>query len=208
MWTGLNPPGFFMTAGADLIIPSLFVPHPGELRNIPIMRRATIAAMPQERLRYVPSERPPYLIETRSLGGASGSPVFVNLRPNDPVTPVVPVNPDGSASLPLLLIGMLLSSHQGDYADDFATMDETRSFADAQFNAGVSAVMPVATIFDFLNSDEMVAARAAAISRDKSRVGYRSMTSSRNATSPSPLIAGAVQRRPPASPPTDHEGES
>jgi hypothetical protein len=63
--------------GDDLFFPGLFSEHPGERTNIPIMRVGNIAAMPDEpiatRWGVV---KPPYLVEARSIGGLSGSPVF------------------------------------------------------------------------------------------------------------------------------------
>lgn len=68
--------------GDELFLPGLFSPHKEESRNIPIIRTGTIAAMNEE---PVPVELPgkikvlmdAYLAECRSIGGLSGSPVFV-----------------------------------------------------------------------------------------------------------------------------------
>jgi hypothetical protein len=66
--------------GDDLFIPGLFKPHGGTPRNIPVVRTGTIAAMPEEEVwvRWNNGQRiEVYLIDTRSLRGLSGSPVFV-----------------------------------------------------------------------------------------------------------------------------------
>jgi len=164
---------YFLCPGADLAIPSLFVPHPGERANIPIMRLATIAAMPGEPLRFASPAHSSYLIESRSLGGSSGSPVFVNLRPYDAAVPYVKIDEDGAAQVQLLLLGMLTGAHSGDYADDFATPDQIAATADSQFNAGISVVTPISVVMDFILGGPMADDRARSIAADKKRVGSR-----------------------------------
>ena len=68
--------------GDVLYMCGLFSLHYGTQRNIPILRTGIIAAMPDE-----PLEDPntglgyrAYLAEVRSLGGISGSPVFIALE--------------------------------------------------------------------------------------------------------------------------------
>lgn len=66
--------------GDNLFITGLFSHHWGYQRNIPIVRTGIIASMPEEP--FVTKEGglyDGYLIETRSIGGLSGSPVYVYL---------------------------------------------------------------------------------------------------------------------------------
>ncbi len=65
--------------GDDVFLTGLFYPHSGSSRNIPIVRVGNIAAMPEEPVSTRMGEMNAYLIETRSIGGLSGSPVFLNL---------------------------------------------------------------------------------------------------------------------------------
>src|SRR5206468_3965471 len=60
----------------------LFTQRHGTQKNIPIVRIANIAAMPEEPLQDENSgkEYSAYLIEARSIGGLSGSPVFMALK--------------------------------------------------------------------------------------------------------------------------------
>lgn len=64
--------------GNDLFFPGLFSARVGETRNIPICRQGCIAAMPSERIPTRLGQLHGYLIEARSIGGLSGSPVFLN----------------------------------------------------------------------------------------------------------------------------------
>lgn len=66
--------------GDEVFLTGLFSQHHGSRRNEPIVRIGNIAAIPEERVetkRYGLVEA--YLIEVRSIGGLSGSPVFVQL---------------------------------------------------------------------------------------------------------------------------------
>jgi hypothetical protein len=63
--------------GDEVFMTGLFVGHPGQDRNIPILRAGNIAAMPEEDVSMKYGLSDAYLIESRSTGGLSGSPVFV-----------------------------------------------------------------------------------------------------------------------------------
>jgi hypothetical protein len=74
--------------GDEVGIIGLFYSHIGTERNVTVLRTGNIAAMVGER---VPTERgmmEAYLIESRSIGGVSGSPVFLNMaaRPTSILT--------------------------------------------------------------------------------------------------------------------------
>ena len=65
--------------GDEVFIPGLFPYRHGEARNLPILRTGHVACMPNE---PILDERTAclyyaYLLEVRSLGGLSGSPVFM-----------------------------------------------------------------------------------------------------------------------------------
>jgi hypothetical protein len=63
--------------GDEIFMTGLFVHHAGNSKNIPIVRTGNIAMTPQERIHTSFGEMEAYLIESRSIGGLSGSPVFV-----------------------------------------------------------------------------------------------------------------------------------
>jgi hypothetical protein len=84
------PRAMFMTAavmsesgvgsGDDLFFPGLFKHHKGTRANVPIVRVGNIAAMPGELIETTNSGPVrAYLAEAHSIGGLSGSPVFVHL---------------------------------------------------------------------------------------------------------------------------------
>jgi len=63
--------------GDEVFIPGLFTKVTETTRNIPIVRTGTIAMIPGERIPFGDDFIDAYLIESRSIGGLSGSPVFV-----------------------------------------------------------------------------------------------------------------------------------
>jgi hypothetical protein len=66
-------------AGDDLFMTGLLVHHPGVSRLMPIVRIGNIAAMPPDPLVLSTGPDVVALAEVRSIGGLSGSPVFVHL---------------------------------------------------------------------------------------------------------------------------------
>ncbi len=64
--------------GDELLITGLFVNHSGTGQNLPIARMGNIAAMPEEPVETREGRMQAYLVEARSIGGLSGSPVFVD----------------------------------------------------------------------------------------------------------------------------------
>lgn len=68
-----------ISIGDETFVVGLFSKHHGETRNIPIIRVGNISAMPEEQIKIRNGTIDAYLIETRSFGGLSGSPVFVSL---------------------------------------------------------------------------------------------------------------------------------
>jgi hypothetical protein len=63
--------------GDDVFIVGLFSVAPGKKRNMPILRHGTIAMLPDEQVQVEGHFADVYLVEARSIGGLSGSPVFV-----------------------------------------------------------------------------------------------------------------------------------
>lgn len=67
--------------GDEIIVTGLFTHQPGKEHNIPMVRSGIIASMPNEpiRVKWLKKDIDAYLIEVYSVGGFSGSPVFVYL---------------------------------------------------------------------------------------------------------------------------------
>ena len=72
-----------LMAGAPVVTIGLFTSHYGEAHNIPIVRQGNIATMrdPANMVSTTRGYMDAYLVELRSLGGLSGSPVFLLIEP-------------------------------------------------------------------------------------------------------------------------------
>jgi hypothetical protein len=71
--------------GDEVFITGLFTKVVETTRNIPIVRTGTVAMMPGEKIPFGKDLIEAYLIESRSIGGLSGSPVFVRETVKMPV---------------------------------------------------------------------------------------------------------------------------
>jgi hypothetical protein len=158
-----------LSLGDEVFICGAFVGRVGYRKNIPVVRIANIAAMPEEPVDLAFPRKPAYLIDTRSLGGTSGSPVFLNLQSSRVrrqqhgyqigFTRTTPdSNSQASAShliFPYLLLGMFIYFHGGNYLQDFVAEDdsEIHPSKDADFNAGIGVALPISVITDLLDSE-------------------------------------------------------
>ena len=154
----------------------LFHLHAGTKRNIPILRIGNIAAMPEEKVHSGwkgGTDIEALLIESRSIGGLSGSPVFVHLydtryvgqHPDDPTDPrhnelarVI----RGS----FYLIGLM---HGHWDASDLSEVDgvDIDTVGGGRVNVGIGIVVPVNKIIEVIRRDDLRAEREKASEREK-----------------------------------------
>jgi len=143
--------------GGDIFMTGLFFQQKGKSRNVPIVRLGTIAALREEPKRaqvHPKSHRRPYayidayLVETRSQGGLSGSPVFVAM-PRDPSVRPLIMPRAGIASRierrPMYLLGMM----QGHYEPKLPAIEVDGM--GVSVNVGIGTVVPSQQILDLLN---------------------------------------------------------
>jgi hypothetical protein len=64
--------------GDEVCVVGLFTEFYGSTKHIPVVRSGNIAMMPSDKIRTQDGEMEVYLAEGRSIGGLSGSPVFVH----------------------------------------------------------------------------------------------------------------------------------
>jgi hypothetical protein len=175
--------------GDEVFITGAFISHIGTKKNIPIIRIGNIAAMPEEPVHFLSPRKRAYLIETRSLGGISGSPVFLHLYPDrprgDPTTmgyahaaPGMGLHDGAHVIFPYVLIGIVLGAIGNDhYIDDFAEeISEHTAESEAdhrELNSGISVVSPVKEIIEFLHMPTLIEERMAAVAAQRRLIGYR-----------------------------------
>jgi hypothetical protein len=133
--------------GDDLLFTGMFVGHCGAERNLPIARVGHIALMPGEPVATKLGPMEAYLIEARSAGGFSGSPVFVRLGATG-------AGAKGELGYPLVgaswyLLGVVHGhwEAQGQGVDAAAAEDRGRS---EDLNMGIAIVTPIGKLQSML----------------------------------------------------------
>jgi hypothetical protein len=138
--------------GDDLFFPGLFTQRPGENANLPIVRIGNIAAMPEESIETKWGVlQPSYLVEARSIGGLSGSPVFWHRGTSRIRSGSIQIG--GSA---FFIIG-LIHGHYGIKEDTWDFNDETStdSTETRSLNMGIAIVIPASDILSTLNHPDL-----------------------------------------------------
>lgn len=140
--------------GAEVFLTGLFVNHHGKKRNNPIVRVGNIAAMPEEPIftGYPFGDIEAYLIESRSIGGLSGSPVFVYLRGLKVVNNTIEMKRDSFFWLGLMHGHWELPSTKQD------TVVEDKVSKEA-INMGIGIVVPATKILELYYSPSQIALR-------------------------------------------------
>jgi hypothetical protein len=137
--------------GDDVFLTGLFSNHYGSQRNIPIIRVGNIASMPEEKVHTKWGNIDAYLVEARSIGGLSGSPVFVYMGA---------MRKQGSdvtfrSGVLFYLLGLMhghfdLSQLEIDSLDDNLEQD---SLTNLKINIGIAVVVPVWKILEVINQE-------------------------------------------------------
>lgn len=136
--------------GEDVFITGLFIERLGTNRNIPIVRVGNIAAMAGEPIQTPFGEVVVHLIEARSTGGLSGSPVFVNLGPIRKVGDHIFYTTSGGDAF--YLFG-LIHGHWDERKQIIRTIQKE------DVNMGIAMVVPMAKILEVLNQPALVELR-------------------------------------------------
>jgi hypothetical protein len=134
-------------AGELTYLVGLFTSHYGGVRNIPIVRMGSLAAPLDEPIYTNTGYIKAYLVETRSIGGLSGSPVFLYYRLSD--------FPQQEHLLESYFLGMMRGRFNAKEASDVVVGD---SEADA-INTGIGIVVPVDEIVKTLHHPNLVKQR-------------------------------------------------
>jgi len=145
--------------GDDVFLTGLFYYHTGTMRNVPIIRAGLIAAMPEEPVKIQSGTAEAYLIEAKSIGGLSGSPVFVRpesniartLKTEDPST----IGRHDARVDSFWLLG-LMYGHWDEHAVTIAMPDKANA---DRISTGIGVVIPAQKIFETLHLPEVVAMR-------------------------------------------------
>jgi hypothetical protein len=145
--------------GDEVFAVGLFHPATGTSRNEPVVRHGNIAMMPAEQIQTKLGYADVYLIEARSIGGLSGSPVFV--RP----TIHLPVR-DATTGMEQhgFFVGhgaTLLGLMQGHWDIEESEINSPRVVHNSKrgVNMGFAIVVPAIKIMETINRSELVTRR-------------------------------------------------
>jgi hypothetical protein len=125
--------------GSEVAFAGLFVNHHGQRRNEPVVRFGNICAMPVEPVSTEIGEIEAYLVESRSAGGLSGSPVFVDVGPYKIVDNV---RQDRRAGGNVLYLLGVINGHW-DALVKKATVDDGLLTETEYVNKGIALVTPI-----------------------------------------------------------------
>jgi hypothetical protein len=151
--------------GDEVFLVGLFHLHHGRDRNIPIVRVGNIAAMPEEPVQVGTGGElmDAYLIEARSIGGLSGSPVFVQPGGaplmNFPETPLaVPA---------IFLLGLMHGHWNIDAAqiDDGLSGEATRE----RLNTGIGVVVPITKVLETIQQERLAQRRKDTVAQRRAK---------------------------------------
>lgn len=139
--------------GDEVFITGLFRHHHGEQRNIPIARVGNLASMTEDKI--VTKDFggiDAFLIEARSIGGLSGSPVFLNLGIHRFIGGKLGLAPNG----PIFFLLGLIHGHFDSVAssvDELLEVEED-TVSTERVNTGIAIVVPFASIMKTINEYE------------------------------------------------------
>ncbi|MGA3186305.1 MAG: hypothetical protein ABSF22_04280 [Bryobacteraceae bacterium] len=147
--------------GDDVFFPGLFQFAPGTKQNHPILRHGNIAMLPETQIQMDAGFAHVYLVEARSIGGISGSPVFTR--------ETVSLETRGADTEKGLIIGIGNKFHLLGMARSHWDLNERdiNSYSGVQdrprgVNMGIAAVTPAGAILEILNQAGPALARAEA----------------------------------------------
>jgi hypothetical protein len=144
--------------GSETTVIGMFRPRPGDVRNIPVVRSGVIAAMPGEPIydETAPSEPfTAYLVEVLSLGGLSGSPVFVHtLAGRDHRHPTRQTGPARVETWTEWNQGTFLLGVVRSHYDEPPPAPDDRRPRSEWINKGIAAVTPIEAVLEVLDYEE------------------------------------------------------
>lgn len=145
--------------GDDIFLTGLFANHYGLQRNLPIIRIGNIASMPEEKVHTETlGDIDAYLVEARSIGGLSGSPVFVFIGNMRKVGTAIQMGRSG----PLFYWLGLMHGHFDLSKLEIDNLIED-SLTNLQINMGIAIVVPVWKVLEVINQEAFVKIREIAL---------------------------------------------
>lgn len=133
--------------GDEVFIVGLFHRHHGKARNIPIVRVGNLAALSEEKVETAEFGLiDAHLIEARSIGGLSGSPVFLNLGIIRQIGKQIVNKLDGPV---MFLLGLVHGHYDVPAVDlDISLTHDVPSITTEKINTGIALVVPIEKVME------------------------------------------------------------
>ena len=143
--------------GDELFLMGLFTQRQGTLRNIPIIRSGIIAAMPEEPIFNESTGQTynAYLIEARSIGGLSGSPVFM-AYPKRGIQMHPPPRGFNFMTHEMVLLGVVRGHWD---LKSKASSSDFLGDEDSRLNMGIAIVTPIEELTQLLKTERLILER-------------------------------------------------
>jgi hypothetical protein len=152
--------------GDEVFLTGLFENRVGLQRNLPIIRVGNIASMPEEKIHTRNlGDIDAYLIEARSIGGLSGSPVFVTSSDIDSVK----ISPKRAAEIyrRFYWLGLMHGHFDLEKLELDALVED--SLTNLKINIGIAIVVPVWKILEVMNQEIFAKGREVAIKQARQK---------------------------------------
>ena len=151
--------------GDDVFLTGLFRNHYGSQRNMPIIRVGNIASMPEEKVHTTWGDIDAYLIEARSIGGLSGSPVFAFIGSMRRIDGAMHL---GRSGYLFYLLGLM----HGHFDLSHLELDDLSrdSLINLQINIGIAIVVPVWKIIEVMNQKALIDMRELTIRKEQGKI--------------------------------------
>jgi hypothetical protein len=165
--------------GDELFFAGLFYPHTGEKKNIPIVRVGNVAALRDEPVLNRDGHlMDAYLVESRSIAGLSGSPVFIDVLLAKQVHQGARSYITGSNPSKFRLVGVIHGHFDWDDAEPDVVADDGRRKLGV--NMGIAIVVPAEKIVkvmdEFMAVEEEREAKEYRLEHSSLTVGNPEMT--------------------------------
>jgi hypothetical protein len=161
--TGHDIKSLGLGEGTDVFFPALFVPHIGEHKNYPIVRFGKLALVSDERISWDRQLQRLFLIESISIGGHSGAPVFIWFEPRQKQG-----EPVMYGQKLIRLIGVIQGFFEFNRALGF---QQTAIIPVYGSHTGISAVVPVEQMQEILFGPEATKVRDKLSAASPSKTG-------------------------------------
>lgn len=152
-----------ISLGQDVFMIGLFVRHPGKKQNTPIARGGIFSAAPSDTVQInLRTQRNPlikaakvYLVECRSLGGLSGSPIFAQYATMHRTKYAIEM---WNGVPPTRFLG-IVSGHCQVNEHEIDAVTENWDPKKDKLNSGIAIVVPAEKVVEILNSEKFASNR-------------------------------------------------